>query len=232
MKKRSKNYKEALELVDKTKLYNLEEAVKLVKETAKTKFDSTVEIAINLNVDPRKPDGQIRGALVLPHGTGKTKKVLVLTKGPEGKNAKEAGADYVGEVDLIEKIQKENWFDFDVIVATPDMMPELGKIGKVLGPKGLMPNPKTGTVTDNPAKAVKEIKAGRVEYRVDSLGIIHAGIGKSSFEEKALMENIDLMVKTIVKLRPASVKGAFVKSVTIASSMGPGIKLDPKQFIA
>lgn len=232
MKRRSKAYKEALSLVDKQKMYSLEEAVKLVKETSRTKFDSTVEVAINLNVDPRKPDGQIRGAIVLPNGTGKTKRVLVLAKGPKATEAKNAGADYVGDVDMIEKIQKENWFDFETIIATPDMMPELGKIGKVLGPKGLMPNPKTGTVTMDVVKAIEEVKAGRVEYRVDALGIIHAGIGKVSFEEKSLSENIDTIVKTIIKLRPASVKGAFVKSISISSSMGPGIKLDPKAFIA
>lgn len=232
MRKRSKAYKEALAKVDKAKLYNVEEAVKALKETSNVKFDATVEIAINLNVDPRKPEGQIRGALVMPHGTGKTKKVLVLAKGSLASDALKAGADYAGDSDMIDKIKSENWFDYDTIIATPDMMPELGKIGKILGPKGLMPNPKTGTVTMDVVKAVKEVKAGKVEYRVDSLGIIHAGIAKVSFDEKAIAENINAIVKTVMKLRPATVKGVFVKSISVSSSMGPGIKLDPKQFIA
>ncbi len=232
MRKRSKAYKEALAKVDKAKLYSVEEAVKALKETRNVKFDATVEIAINLNVDPRKPEGQIRGALVMPNGTGKTKKVLVLAKGSLASDALKAGADYAGDTDMIEKIKSENWFDYDTIIATPDMMPELGKIGKILGPKGLMPNPKTGTVTTDVVKAVKEVKAGKVEYRVDNLGIIHAGIAKVSFDDKKIAENINAIVKTVMKLRPATVKGVFVKSISVSSSMGPGIKLDPKQFIA
>ena len=229
--KKGKKYIKASELVEKNKLYTKEEAVKLVKETSTSKFDGTVEIAMNLNVDPKKTDQQIRGAVVLPNGTGKSKKVLVLTKNTDQKNAaKEADADFIGDDDLIEKMQKENWFDFDIIVATPEMMPSLGKLGKVLGPKGLMPNPKTGTVTTDTKKAVEDVKKGRVEFRTDSYGNIHALVGKVSFDEKKLIENLNTIVRVIVKSKPVAVKGNFVKNISISSTMGPGIKVDINSF--
>jgi len=228
--KKGKKYVEAKKLVESSKLYTKEEAVKLVKETSTTKFDASVEIAMRLNLDTKKADQQLRGAIVLPNGTGKTKKVLVLAKGPMATAAKEAGADYVGDMDMIQKIETENWFDFDVIVATPDMMPALGKIGKVLGPKGLMPNPKTGTVTMDTAKAVADIKKGRVEYRTDSYGNVAATIGKVSFTEEQLIENMNAFVSLILKSKPAAVKGEYVKNISIASTMGPGIKIDSKTF--
>ena len=228
--KRSKKYVEVASKIDKTKLYTVEEACSLVKETSVTKFDASVEIAMNLNLDTKKADQQLRGAIVLPNGTGKSARVLVLAKGDAAKKAKEAGAEYVGDVDMIEKIEKENWFDFDVIIATPDMMPALGKIGKVLGPKGLMPNPKTGTVTMDTAKAVNEVKKGRVEYRTDSFGIIHALVGKASFDAKALKENVDAFISVIVKSKPTTVKGDYIKSISVSTTMGPGIKIDPKQI--
>ena len=228
--KKGKKYLEAKKLVDNTKLYTKEEAVKLVKETSTTKFDASVEIAMRLNLDTKKADQQLRGAIVLPHGTGKTKKVLVLAKGPMATQAKEAGADYVGDMDMINKIEQENWFDFDVIVATPDMMPALGKIGKVLGPKGLMPNPKTGTVTMDTKKAVEDIKKGRVEYRTDSYGNVAAIVGKVSFTEEKLVENIKSFVSVILKSKPAAVKGDYVKNISISTTMGPGIKIDTKDF--
>ncbi len=228
--KKGKKYVEAKKLVESSKLYTKEEAVKLVKETSTTKFDASVEIAMRLNLDTKKADQQLRGAIVLPNGTGKTKKVLVLAKGPMATAAKEAGADYVGDMDMIQKIETENWFDFDVIVATPDMMPALGKIGKVLGPKGLMPNPKTGTVTMDTAKAVADIKKGRVEYRTDSYGNVAATIGKVSFTEEQLIENMNAFVSLILKSKPAAVKGEYIKNISIASTMGPGIKIDSKTF--
>ena len=228
--KRSKKYVEVASKIDKTKLYTVEEACSLVKETSVTKFDASVEIAMNLNLDTKKADQQLRGAIVLPNGTGKSARVLVLAKGDAAKKAKEAGAEYVGDVDMIEKIEKENWFDFDVIIATPDMMPALGKIGKVLGPKGLMPNPKTGTVTMDTAKAVNEVKKGRVEYRTDSFGIIHALVGKASFDAKALKENVDAFISVIVKSKPTTVKGDYIKSISVSTTMGPGIKIDPKSI--
>ena len=197
MKKRSKKYREALEKLEKGKLYPLEEAVKLVKETSTSKFDGTVEIAVRLNLDTKKNDQQLRGAIVLPHGTGKTKKVLVLAKGDAAKAATEAGADYVGDVDMINKIEKENWFDFDVIIATPEMMPLLGKLGKILGPKGLMPNPKTGTVTMDTKKAVEDVKKGRVEYRTDSYANVHAVVGKVSFDDNKLIDNVNAFMDVI-----------------------------------
>ena len=206
--------------------YTKEEAIKLVKETSVTKFDSSVEISMRLNLDTKKADQQLRGAIVLPNGTGKTKKVLVLAKGPKATEAKEAGADFVGDVDMIEKIEKENWFEFDTLIATPDMMPALGKIGKILGPKGLMPNPKTGTVTLDVKKAVEDVKKGRVEYRTDTYGNVQALIGKVSFTNDALLENLNAFVNVIVKSKPSVVKGAYIKNVTISSTMGPGIKLD------
>ena len=230
MKKRSKKYVEALAKVEKGKAYTVDEAVKLVKETSTTKFDGSVEVAIRLNVDTKKADQQLRGAIVLPKGTGKTTKVIVIAKGEAATKAKEAGADYVGDVDLLQKIEKENWFDFDTMIATPDMMPLLGKLGRVLGPKGLMPNPKTGTVTMDPAKAVADAKAGRVEYRTDSFGNVHAVIGKVSFSEEDLKENLNAFVSTIMKIRPASVKGDYVKNIAITSTMGPGIKISLNSF--
>ena len=230
MKKRSKKYVEALAKVEKGKAYTVDEAVKLVKETSTTKFDGSVEVAIRLNVDTKKADQQLRGAIVLPKGTGKTTRVIVIAKGEAATKAKESGADYVGDVDLLQKIEKENWFDFDTMIATPDMMPLLGKLGRVLGPKGLMPNPKTGTVTMDPAKAVADAKAGRVEYRTDSFGNVHAVIGKVSFSEEDLKENLNAFVSTIMKIRPASVKGDYVKNIAITSTMGPGIKISLNSF--
>ena len=228
--KKGKKYVEAASKIEKGHAYTKEEAVKLVKETSTTKFDASVELAIRLNLDTKKADQQLRGAVVLPNGTGKTKRVLVLAKGPMATAAKEAGADFVGDADLIEKIEKENWFDFDVIVATPDMMPALGKIGKVLGPKGLMPNPKTGTVTMDTKKAVEDIKKGRVEYRTDSYGNVQVIIGKVSFSEDKLLENMNAFVSLILKTKPAVVKGAYVKNIAISSTMGPGIKIDTNSF--
>lgn len=228
--KKGKKYIEAAKKIDKHNLYTKEEAVKLVKETNTANFDASVEIAMRLNLDTKKADQQLRGASVLPKGTGKTKKVLVIAKGEAAKAAKEAGADYVGDNDMLEKIQKENWFDFDVMIATPDMMPALGKIGRILGPKGLMPNPKTGTVTMDTAKAVEEVKKGRVEYRTDSYGNIHSIIGKTSFSEADLLENLTTFVGIITKLKPAVVKGTYIKNISISSTMGPGIKIDPNSF--
>ena len=226
MKRRSKKYTEALSKIEKNKVYTKEEAIKLVKETSTSSFDGSVEVAMRLNLDTKKADQQLRGAIVLPKGTGKTKKVLVIAKGDKANQAREAGADYVGDVDMLEKIEKENWFDFDTMIATPDMMPLLGKLGKVLGPKGLMPNPKTGTVTMDVTKAVEEVKAGRVEYRTDSYGNIHAIIGKVSFSDEDLLANLDAFVTHIIKLRPATVKGDYVKNISVASTMGPGIKVE------
>ena len=226
MKKRSKKYTEAMSKLERGKVYSKEEAVKLVKETSTSSFDATVEVAMRLNIDTKKADQQLRGAIVLPKGTGKTNKVLVIARGEKAAQAKEAGADYVGDVDMLEKIEKENWFDFDTMIATPDMMPLLGKLGRVLGPKGLMPNPKTGTVTLDVAKAVSEVKAGRVEYRADSYGIIHGVIGKVSFSDADLLENLNAFVSAILRVNPATVKGDYVKSISIASTMGPGIKVE------
>ena len=226
MKKRSKKYTEAMSKLERGKVYCKEEAVKLVKETSTSSFDATVEVAMRLNIDTKKADQQLRGAIVLPKGTGKTNKVLVIARGEKATQAKEAGADYVGDVDMLEKIEKENWFDFDTMIATPDMMPLLGKLGRVLGPKGLMPNPKTGTVTLDVAKAVEEVKAGRVEYRADSFGIIHGVIGKVSFSDADLIENLNAFVSAILRVKPATVKGEYVKGISIASTMGPGIKVE------
>ncbi len=228
--KKSKRYAEIATKIEKNKAYAPMDAIKLVKETSNTKFDETVEVAMNLNLDTKKADQQLRGAIVLPNGTGKSQTVLVLAKGDQAKAAKEAGADYVGDVDMIEKIEKENWFSYDVIIATPEMMPMLGKIGKILGPKGLMPNPKTGTVTMDVAKAVKETKMGKVEYRTDSFGNIHGIIGKASFEEGKLLENLNTFVGAILKIKPATVKGNYVKNISLSSTMGPGIKLDLNSF--
>ena len=228
--KKGKKYVEAAAKIEKGRAYTKEEAIKLVKETSTTKFDSSVEIAIRLNLDTKKADQQLRGAIVLPNGTGKSKKVLVLAKGALATTAKEAGADYVGDTDMLEKIEKENWLDFDVMIATPDMMPLLGKLGKVLGPKGLMPNPKTGTVTTDVKKAVSDVKKGRVEYKTDSYGNVHALVGKVSFTEEALMENIKAFVAVILKSKPSVVKGVYVKNVALSTTMGPGIKLDINSF--
>lgn len=228
--KRSKKYVEVAKEVEKNKLYTKEEAISLVKKTSTTKFDASVELAMNLNLDTKKADQQLRGTICLPNGTGKTKKILVIAKGPKAIEAKEAGADYVGDTDYLEKIEKENWFGFDVLIATPDMMPVLGKLGKVLGPKGLMPNPKTGTVTMDITKAVTEVKQGRIEYRTDSYGNVHAIIGKVSFEEKQLLENLEAFVSLILKTKPATVKGTYVKNISIATTMGPGVKIDINSF--
>ena len=226
MAKVGKKHANALKLIDRTKLYSLEEAVDLVKKTNYVKFDATVELAFRLGLDPRKADQNLRGAIVLPHGTGKTRKVLVIAQGEKAREAQETGADYVGDVDYINKIQ-QGWLDFDVIVATPDMMPQLGKLGRILGPKGLMPNPKTGTVTMDVAKAVSEIKAGKVEYRVDKAGNLHITAGKVSFDSQKLIENIKTIYDTIVRIKPATVKGTYIKNVTLTSTMGPGIKINP-----
>ena len=226
MKKRSKKYTEAVSKIEKSKVYSKEEAVKLVKETSTSKFDGSIEVAMRLNLDTKKADQQLRGAIVLPKGTGKTNRVLVVARGPKATEAKEAGADFVGDTDILEKIEKENWFEFDTMIATPDMMPLLGKLGKVLGPKGLMPNPKTGTVTMDIKKAVEEVKAGRVEYRTDSFGNIHGVIGKASFSDEDLLENLNAFVAQILRIKPASVKGDYVKNISISSTMGPGIKIE------
>lgn len=226
MKKRGKKYTEALSKVERNKVYAKDEAVKLVKETSTSSFDGTVEVAMRLNIDTKKADQQLRGAIVLPKGTGKSTKVLVIAKGDKANQAREAGADYVGDVDMLEKIEKENWFDFDTMIATPDMMPLLGKLGRILGPKGLMPNPKTGTVTLDVAKAVHEVKAGRVEYRADSFGNIHGVIGKVSFSDEDLIENLNAFVAAILRVKPATVKGDYVKNISISSTMGPGIRVE------
>ena len=228
--KKSKKYVEASKKVEKNTLYTKEDAIKVVKETATAKFDSTVEVAIKLNLDTKKADQQLRGSLVLPNGTGKTKKVLVIAKGEAAQKAKDAGADYVGDMDMINKIQNENWFDFDVIVATPDMMASLGRIGRILGPKGLMPNPKTGTVTMNTEKAVEDIKKGMITYKTDSYGNVHSIIGKVSFDDAKLLENLVYVVNTIVKAKPQTVKGNYIENISISSTMGPGIKLDKNSF--
>ncbi len=225
MAKTSKKYQEALKLVDRDSSYEMSEAIELAKKTSTVKFDATVEAAFRLGVDPKKQDQQIRGAVVLPHGTGKTQRVLVFAKGEKVKEAENAGADYVGDEDLLNKIQ-QGWFEFDVVVATPDMMGSVGKLGRVLGPKGLMPNPKTGTVTFDVAKAVQEIKAGKIEYRVDKQGNIHAPIGKVSFETEKLADNLQTLVETLQKAKPAAAKGVFMRNVTISSTMGPGIRVD------
>ena len=230
MKYRGKNYRSEKEKVEKNKLYSKEEAIKLVKELSNVKFDATVEVAMNLNLDVKKADQQLRGAIVLPKGTGKDVRVLVIAKGDAVKDAKEAGADYVGDADMIEKIQKENWFEFDTLIATPEMMPLLGKIGKILGPKGLMPNPKTGTVTTNVKQAVLDAKAGKLEYRTDSYGNIHGIIGKVSFSDEDLQSNLDAFVKTIIKAKPQTAKGTYVKSISICSTMSPAVRIDQNSF--
>jgi len=231
MAKKSKKMQEALKKVDATKAYSVEEAVALAKETNIAKFDATVEVAYKLNVDPKKADQQIRGAVVLPNGTGKTQTVLVFAKGDKAKEAQAAGADYVGAEELVDKIQKENWFEFDIVVATPDMMGVVGRLGRVLGPKGLMPNPKSGTVTFDVTRALADIKAGKVEYRVDKTAIVHVGVGKKSFGPEKLMENFHTLMEAIVKAKPSAAKGQYVKSVTVASTMGPGVKINPVKVL-
>ena len=228
--KRGKKYQEAAKLIDKTQLYDVEEACSLVKKTSTAKFDETIEAHFRLGVDGRHADQQVRGAVVLPHGTGKTVRVLVFAKGDKIAEAQNAGADYVGGDELIPKIQNEGWFEFDVVVATPDMMGVVGRLGRVLGPKGLMPNPKAGTVTMDVAKAVADIKAGKIEYRLDKTNIIHCPVGKASFTEQQLTENLNTLIGAIVKARPAAAKGAYIRSAAIAASMGPGIKLNPAKI--
>lgn len=224
MRKKGKKYTEALKKVDSNKVYSVAEAVALLKEISFEKFDATVEIAFRLNLDPRKAEQNLRGAFVLPNGTGKTKKVLVFAKGDKAKEAEAAGADYVGDTDYVEKITK-GWFEFDTVVATPDMMGVIGKLGRILGPRGLMPNPKTGTVTNDVAKAVADVKAGKVEYRVDKVGNIQLGIGKVSFDNEKLAQNIQATIELISKLKPSTVKGTFVKNITLSTTMGPGLKV-------
>ena len=221
-----KKYTDSVKLIDTSKLYDAGEAIDLVCQTSKAKFDETIELHIRLGVDSRHADQQVRGAVVLPNGTGKTVRTLVFAKGDAAKAAAEAGADYVGEADLAEKIQKENWFDFDVVIATPDMMGVIGRLGKILGPKGLMPNPKAGTVTMDVARAVNEAKAGKIEYRLDKTNIIHCPIGKASFGKDKLQENFDTLVGAVIKARPAAQKGQYIKSCVIASTMGPGVKIN------
>ena len=228
--KRGKRYIESAKLIDRAKLYDPAEALDLVKKTAKAKFDETVEVHIKLGVDSRHADQQVRGAVVLPHGTGKTVRVLVFAKGDKAKEAEDNGADYVGAEDLVAKIQNENWFDFDVVVATPDMMGVVGRLGKILGPKGLMPNPKAGTVTMDVAKAIAEIKAGKIEYRLDKTNIIHCPVGKASFDLDKLTDNFRTLLGAIIKAKPAAAKGQYLRSVVVTSTMGPGIKVNPQRI--
>ena len=228
---RGKKYQDSVKKIDKNTLYDTNEAMGLVVETATAKFDETVELHVKLGVDSRHADQQVRGAIVLPHGTGKTVRVLVFAKGDKADAAREAGADYVGEMDMVEKIQKENWFDFDVVVASPDMMGLVGRLGKVLGPKGLMPSPKAGTVTPDVAKAVQEVKAGKIEYRLDKTNIIHCPIGKVSFGPEKLTENYNALMGAIVKAKPASAKGQYIRSCVAASTMGPGVKMNTAKMI-
>lgn len=226
--KHGKKYVDSVKTIEATKLYEVNEAINLVLDTAKAKFDETVELHVRLGVDPKQADQQVRGVLVLPNGTGKNVKVLVLAKGEKADQAKEAGADFVGAEEMVQKIQSENWFDYDVIITTPDMMGLVGRIGKILGPKGLMPNPKSGTVTMDVAKAIKDTKAGKVEYRLDKNAIIHCAIGKKSFGAQKLQENYEALMDAIVKAKPAAAKGQYVKSVSLASTMGPGVKINAK----
>ena len=228
---RGKKYKESAKKIDKNTLYDTADAMKLVVDTATAKFDETVELHVKLGVDSRHADQQVRGAIVLPHGTGKTQRVLVFAKAAKADEAKAAGADFVGEMDLVEKIQKENWFDFDVVVATPDMMGVVGRLGKVLGPKGLMPSPKAGTVTMDVTKAVNEIKAGKVEYRLDKTNIIHCPIGKVSFGAEKLNDNFNALMGAIIKAKPAAAKGQYIKSCTVAATMGPGVKVNGAKLV-
>ena len=228
--KKGKRYQEAVKLVEKTKLYDLEEAVSILKKSANAKFDETIEAHIRLGVDGRHADQQVRGAVVLPHGTGKTVKVLVFAKGDNVDKALAAGADYAGGDELVPKIQNEGWLDFDVVIATPDMMGVVGRLGRVLGPKGLMPNPKAGTVTMDVVKAIEDVKAGKIEYRLDKANIIHVPVGKASFSEENIADNFNALMGAIIKAKPSAAKGQYLKSVTITSTMGPGIKLNPVKF--
>lgn len=229
--KRGKKYQDSLKSYDKLTMFDPAEGIDVCLSTAKANFDETIELSVKLGVDPRHADQQVRGAVVLPHGTGKTVRVLVIAKGDKAKEAEDAGADFVGAEEMVEKIQKESWFDYDVIVATPDMMGVIGRIGKVLGPKGLMPNPKSGTVTMDIAKAIADIKAGKVEYRLDKTAIIHVPIGKKSFSADQLKDNLSAIMEAIVKAKPSAAKGTYLRSVAIASTMGPGVKLNPMRFL-
>lgn len=230
MPKRGKNYQDAVKAYDKQAVYDVPEAMEIITKTAKAKFDETVEAHIRLGVDGRHADQQVRGAIVLPHGTGKTKRVLVFAKGPKATEAEAAGADFVGAEEMAQKIQTEGWFDFDVVIATPDMMGVVGRLGKILGPKGLMPNPKSGTVTMDVEKAIQEVKAGKVEYRLDKSNIIHTPIGKASFGKDKLAENFTALMDAIIKAKPAAAKGQYLKSVTVAATMGPGVKINAQKL--
>lgn len=230
MPKRGKNYKESLKAFEKQTVYDVPEAMEIITKTAKAKFDETVEVHIRLGVDGRHADQQVRGAIVLPHGTGKSKKVLVFAKGPKATEAEAAGADFVGAEEMAQRIQAEGWFDFDVVIATPDMMGVVGRLGKLLGPKGLMPNPKSGTVTMDVEKAIQEVKAGKVEYRLDKSNIIHTPIGKASFGTEKLAENFNALLDAVIKAKPAAAKGQYLKSVTVASTMGPGVKVNAQKL--
>ena len=227
---KGKNYIESAKLIDRAKQYDVNEAIDTMLKTAKAKFDETVEIHIKLGVDSRHADQQVRGAIVLPHGTGKTTRVLVFAKGPKADEARAAGADYVGDMDMVEKIQKENWFDFEVVIATPDMMGVVGRLGKILGPKGLMPNPKAGTVTMNVEQAIKDSKAGRIEYRLDKTNIIHCPLGKVSFGAEKIEDNFNALMTAVLKAKPAAAKGQYVRSCVVASTMGPGVKVNPAKL--
>jgi len=232
MPKRGKRYQDAAKQIDRTKIYDPLEAIELLKSLGKAKFDETVEVAVKLNVDPRHADQQVRGAMVLPHGTGKTRSVLVFAKGDKAKEAEAAGADFVGAEDMVEKIQKEGWLGFEVAIATPDMMGTVGKLGRVLGPRGLMPNPKTGTVTFDVTQAVQEVKAGKIEYRVDKAGNIHAPIGKASFDIEKLAENLKALVEQLIRVKPTATKGQYIKGVTLTTTMGPGVKVSAQKITA
>ena len=228
--RKGKNYVESAKLIDRTKLYDPNEAIDTMLKTAKAKFDETVEVHIKLGVDSRHADQQVRGAIVLPHGTGKTTRVLVFAKGAKADEARAAGADYVGDMDMVEKIQKENWFDFEVVIATPDMMGVVGRLGKILGPKGLMPNPKAGTVTMNVEQAIKDSKAGRIEYRLDKTNIIHCPLGKASFGTEKIQDNFNTLITAVLKAKPAAAKGRYIRSCVVASTMGPGVKMNPAKL--
>ena len=229
--KRGKNYLDSVKLYDKATQYDVEQAVELCLQTAKAKFDETIELSVRLGVDPRHADQQVRGAVVLPHGTGKQVRVVVFAKGDKAKEAEAAGADYVGAEELVQKIQSEGWFDFDVCVATPDMMGVVGRIARILGPKGLMPNPKSGTVTMDVTKAISDIKAGKVEYRVDKTSIVHCPVGKKGFEKEKLVENINVLMEAIVKAKPAAANGTYLRSIVLSSTMGPGIKVSAQRYL-